>query len=137
MGFIVAAEATRKVRVAKIVLVGSARNPKIGKYVFVVNREELLPEVRVLSIALDVGLALGDGIVEQHEFLFVAHHERRVGFFELRFGDRAFSDGVDMVGADFYRLLRTEAEPASTAAPAPGRYLEAYRRITGAELAAG
>src|SRR5947208_147346 len=53
---------------------------------------------------------------------------------ELRFGDRAFSDGVDMFGADFYRLLRTEAQPASTAAPAPGRYLEAYRSIGAEEV---
>jgi fatty acid kinase fatty acid binding subunit len=50
----------------------------------------------------------------------------------IRFGDRAFSDGVDMGGPDFYALLTTEEVPASTAAPSPGDYLEAYQS-TGAD----
>src|ERR1043165_1389166 len=52
-----------------------------------VHREELAPEVRVLSIAFDVGLALGDRVVEQDEFLFVADHERRARFLERRVGE--------------------------------------------------
>jgi DegV family protein with EDD domain len=46
---------------------------------------------------------------------------------EVRFGGRAFKDGVDMVGGDFYKRLANEADPPSTAAPTPGDYLEAFR----------
>jgi DegV family protein with EDD domain len=53
---------------------------------------------------------------------------------ELRFGDRTFRDGVDMVGADFYERLVSSAEPASTAAPSPGAYLEAFRESGAQEI---
>src|SRR5438105_2490960 len=51
----------------------------------------------------------------------------RVAPLELRFGDRAFRDGIEMAGADFYDRLETEPDAPSTAAPSPGDYLEAYR----------
>jgi DegV family protein with EDD domain len=52
----------------------------------------------------------------------------------LRFGERTFRDGVDMVGGDFYERLVTDHEPASTSAPSPGEYLEAYERAGDSEL---
>src|SRR5229473_3438753 len=58
-----------------------------GLLLLAVNREELSPEVRVLSIALDVGLAFGDGVVEQDELLLVADHQRRRRLLELRLGE--------------------------------------------------
>jgi DegV family protein with EDD domain len=51
---------------------------------------------------------------------------------ELRFGDRAYRDGIDMAGAEFYSKLETSREAPSTAAPSPGAYLEAFRS-SGAE----
>jgi DegV family protein with EDD domain len=48
----------------------------------------------------------------------------------LRFGDRVERDDPDAEG--FYDRLRTERVSVSTAAPAPGDFLEAFRR-TGAE----
>jgi DegV family protein with EDD domain len=53
---------------------------------------------------------------------------------EVRFGDRAFKDGADISGDDFYGRLVSEADPPSTAAPSPGAYLEAYRRADADEL---
>jgi fatty acid kinase fatty acid binding subunit len=53
---------------------------------------------------------------------------------EVRFADRAFKDGVDLVGGHFYERLVTETEPPSTAAPSPGDYLEAYRATGSDEL---
>jgi DegV family protein with EDD domain len=51
---------------------------------------------------------------------------------ELRFGGDVYRDGVDMMGPEFYARLTAQHEPASTAAPSPGEYLEAYRG-TGAD----
>jgi DegV family protein with EDD domain len=52
----------------------------------------------------------------------------------LRFGEQAFRDGVDMVGGDFYDRVVSGSEPASTSAPSPGDYLEAYERAGDPEL---
>lgn len=60
----------------------------------------------------------------------------------LKFGDSVFRDGVDMVGQDFYeRLVRDEA-PASTSAPSPADFLEAFeaagqREVVCVTVAAG
>ena len=52
----------------------------------------------------------------------------------LRFGDRSFRDGVDMVGGDFYDRLVSDRAAASTSAPSPGEYLQAYERAGDPEI---
>ena len=46
----------------------------------------------------------------------------------LKFGERSFRDGVDLVGSDFYARLVRDRELASTAAPSPGDFREAFER---------
>ena len=46
----------------------------------------------------------------------------------LKFGVDEFRDGVDIVGRDFYERLLRDGELATTAAPAPGDFLEAIER---------
>lgn len=50
----------------------------------------------------------------------------------LKFGEHSYLDGVDLVGDDFYDRLTRDRELATTAAPSPGDFLEAYER-TGAD----
>ena len=47
---------------------------------------------------------------------------------EVRIGGRVYADGVDIAPAEFYELLRSSAEPPTTAAPTPGAFLDAIRR---------
>jgi DegV family protein with EDD domain len=53
---------------------------------------------------------------------------------EVRFGDRVFKDGVDMMGAEFYEMLTAERALPSTAAPSAGDYLSAYRATGGDQV---
>jgi DegV family protein with EDD domain len=46
----------------------------------------------------------------------------------LRLGDTEFRDGVDLAPGDFYRRLSADELSASTAAPSPERFLEAFER---------
>ena len=46
----------------------------------------------------------------------------------IRFGDEEFTDGVDLTVDQFYERLATAAELPETAAPAPGKFEEAFRR---------
>lgn len=50
----------------------------------------------------------------------------------LKFGQAAYRDGLDMAPDDFYARLLRDQEPASTAAPSPGDFLEAFK-ATGAD----
>ena len=43
-------------------------------------------------------------------------------------GETVYQDGVSERSADFYEALRTTTRPATTAAPAPGDYAQAYLR---------
>lgn len=52
----------------------------------------------------------------------------------LIFGDRTYSDGVDLNASEFYERLRN-GERSSTASPNVGEYLSAYRAV--AEYASG
>jgi DegV family protein with EDD domain len=45
---------------------------------------------------------------------------------ELRFGDEAFRDGIDMAGDAFYDRLVDDSSPATTAAPSPAAFLEGF-----------
>ena len=49
----------------------------------------------------------------------------------LAIGERAFRDGVDIGIAEFYEQLQGGPEAASTAAPSPGDFLEAFRSVPG------
>ena len=64
---------------------------------FRIHREQLRAQVGVLPVFVDGGLALGDGVVEHHQFFLVADHERRRWLVELR-GGECFQviDGVDV-----------------------------------------
>src|SRR5687767_2230432 len=65
---------------------------------FRVHGQQLLPEMRVLSIAIDVGLALLDRIVEEHQLFLVRDHQRRLGVVELRVGELLqLRDGPDVL----------------------------------------
>ena len=44
----------------------------------------------------------------------------------LSIGGRTYLDGRDLAPGDFYRLLRESPTPASTSAPSPARFLEAF-----------
>jgi DegV family protein with EDD domain len=44
------------------------------------------------------------------------------------FGGEVYHDG-DLTGNEFYARLRDDRQPLTTAAPAPGEYLEAFRRV--------
>jgi DegV family protein with EDD domain len=46
----------------------------------------------------------------------------------LKFGDSVYRDGVDLTPRDFYQRLVTGGEAASTAAPSPGDFQEAFER---------
>src|SRR6266542_1792084 len=46
----------------------------------------------------------------------------------LRFGDAVYRDGIDLTPRDFYERLVRGGEAASTAAPSPGDFQEAFER---------
>ncbi len=45
----------------------------------------------------------------------------------VRFGDREYADREDLEVDEFYRLLATNDDLPETAAPSPGRFVEAFR----------
>lgn len=47
----------------------------------------------------------------------------------VRFGDRAYLDGVDLSKADFYRLLTEGRDHPATAQPSPEDYLTRFRAV--------
>jgi DegV family protein with EDD domain len=47
----------------------------------------------------------------------------------LTMGDRMFRDGVDIRMQEFYELLQDGPDPASTSAPSPGDFLEAFGEV--------
>ena len=51
---------------------------------------------------------------------------------EIRFGTSTFVDRVELSTAEFWERCRTSDELPSTAAPAPGAFVEAYRGAAGA-----
>jgi DegV family protein with EDD domain len=53
---------------------------------------------------------------------------------QLRFGPDVYRDGVDLVGSDFYDRLVGEDRVASTSAPSPGDFLEAYEQAGSDEV---
>ncbi len=46
----------------------------------------------------------------------------------LKFGEEAYLDGVELSADDFYARLPHEEARATSSAPSPGQYLEAFRR---------
>jgi DegV family protein with EDD domain len=52
----------------------------------------------------------------------------------LRLGEAEFRDGVDLAPGDFYQRLAADETTASTAAPAPERFLEAFDRSGDADV---
>ena len=51
---------------------------------------------------------------------------------EIRFGTSTFVDRVELTTAEFWERCRTSDELPSTAAPAPGAFVEAYRQAAAA-----
>ena len=49
----------------------------------------------------------------------------------IRFGDREFTDGRDLTPEQFYAEMATSSALPETAAPAPGAFEEAYKKLTG------
>src|SRR5436190_16353636 len=68
-----------------------------------VHGEQLLADLCIVSVLIDVGLALGDGIVEQHQFFLVADENRRLWLVELRRGE--FFEFVDCSDVCFFRAF--------------------------------
>src|SRR3954449_6369456 len=50
----------------------------------------------------------------------------------IRFGDKEFTDRVDLSVEDFYRRLAESAELPETAAPSPGAFEQVFRRAADA-----
>ena len=46
----------------------------------------------------------------------------------IRFGDKEYTDGVDLTVEDFYAKLASSGDLPETAAPSPGAFEEAFRR---------
>ena len=47
----------------------------------------------------------------------------------LHFGKETFREGIDISRAEFFRRLQTDPDFPRTAAPAPGQFEDAYRRL--------
>ena len=52
----------------------------------------------------------------------------------LKFGEHSYRDGLDLVGEDFYERLLKDGELASTAAPSPGDFLEAFESAAAGDV---
>jgi DegV family protein with EDD domain len=52
----------------------------------------------------------------------------------LKFGEHSYRDGVDLVGEDFYERLLRDGDLASTAAPSPGDFLDAFEAAPAGEV---
>ncbi len=57
-----------------------------------------------------------------------AAHDVEIVPLSIRFGDAEYTDGVDLSVDEFYEKLATASTLPETAAPAPGRFEEAFRR---------
>lgn len=57
----------------------------------------------------------------------------RVVPLHLTMGDRVFRDGVDIVMQQFYEQLKEGEDVATTSAPSPGDFLEAFRDVPAAD----
>ena len=55
-------------------------------------------------------------------------HRIEVAPLHLFLGEDEYRDGVDLTPADFYARLVTDRAHASTAAPSPGDFLDAFQR---------
>ncbi|MDQ7821454.1 MAG: DegV family protein, partial [Candidatus Eremiobacteraeota bacterium] len=49
----------------------------------------------------------------------------------VRFGARSYRDGLDIGHGEFYRMMADHSELPTTSQPAPGDFLEIYRRLAG------
>lgn len=49
---------------------------------------------------------------------------------KVSFGDRVYSDGVDLSNEEFYRMIDTEPVFPQTAAPSPGSFTQVYRKLS-------
>lgn len=58
----------------------------------------------------------------------VAHYGIEVVPLSIRFGDKEYIDREELSVSEFYRLLEGSEELPETAAPAPGKFDEAFRR---------
>ena len=61
-------------------------------------------------------------------------HGIEVAPLHLSVGEEEFRDGVDLTPADFYARLVTDRARASTAAPSPGDFLDAFQRSGEGEI---
>jgi DegV family protein with EDD domain len=61
-------------------------------------------------------------------------HRIEVAPLHLFLGDEEYRDGVDLTPADFYARLVTDRARASTAAPSPGDFLDAFQRSGADEI---
>ncbi len=58
----------------------------------------------------------------------VAHYGIEVVPLSIRFGDKEYIDREELTVSEFYRLLAASDDLPETAAPAPGKFAEAFRR---------
>jgi len=79
-----------------------------------------------IAIVTDSSACLPPELVEQYPITVVP--------LAFLFGGEVYHDG-DLIGGEFYDRLRDARRPLTTAAPAPGEYLEAFWRVrdSGAE----
>jgi DegV family protein with EDD domain len=79
----------------------------------------------LVRIVTDSAANLPADVVDELGIIVVPLH--------LAMGDRMFRDGVDIRMHEFYELLQDGPDPASTSAPSPGDFLEAFGGVPGGE----
>jgi DegV family protein with EDD domain len=80
----------------------------------------------VVSVVTDSASNLPPGLAEELHIQVVP--------LWLRLGDAEYRDGVDMAPGDFYQRLGADELVASTAAPSPEQFLEAFERVSDRDI---
>ena len=73
-----------------------------------------------VAIVVDSGASLPDDLSRRHDLHVVP--------LEVSLGGDSYLDGKELSPTEFYRKLRSSSSVPSTSAPAPARFLEAFRK---------
>src|SRR5207248_1213012 len=100
----------------------------------ILRANALPPRKRAILPSIRGGFALVEVVTDSAANLpadLAAELGIRVVPLHLTIGERVFRDGVDIVMQQFYEELKAGREVASTSAPSPGDFLEAFRAVPG------
>ncbi len=79
-------------------------------------------EANKVAIITDSVACIPKELVEKYEIEVVP--------VEVHFGDKVYRDGVDITPSQFYAMLRQAKKLPTTAASLPGRFIEAYQKLS-------